>query len=134
MFRTILIIIAMTCTSLPQSQASAADRALKTRAGKAVGVISYGNYSSVTCLASALPRFRIFRKPKNGTLRTEVRSVKIKKKGYCHGKPIKALFVYYVPNRGFRGMDSGQIGFTQYRYTEGAATKHIGTSFEVKVE
>jgi len=113
---------------------SAATVNVKTKSGRSVSVTSYGNFNKGSCASAALPRFKVTRKPKHGQFRHVARTVKITNKGRCKGKSIKAIIVIYTPEKGFRGQDSGQVSFTHFRYTEGAATRHVGVKVNVTVE
>lgn len=135
MFRLfILLSFLLTPLALWTYPVSAATITAKTKSGRSVVVASYGNFNRGTCLSAALPRYKISRQPKHGRLKLEARTVKIRNKGSCKGKPIKAYIVTYSPEKGFRGKDTGQVSFTYFRYTEGAATRHEGVKIVVTVE
>ncbi|MEO9529805.1 hypothetical protein [Roseibium sp.] len=91
-------------------------------ANKTSGVGSHATYNRSQCVALAIPKMKVSKEPKNGTVSFKQVSFKLSKDaGRCAGRRVNGVAVYYKPNRGFRGKDDFKVRFTMDMYTAGSA-------------
>jgi hypothetical protein len=121
-----LLFVGMMLPALPD------DFARTVAAGKRTLVGSYGFYSSFSCEPQAVPEGQVGRAPQNGRFEfaLEQRQMKVQK---CGNISIWVRAVYYVPNPGFRGVDSGSVNYIYNTFSEGHETSNASHYFQLTV-
>jgi len=89
-------------------------------ANKTSAVGAHATYGPA-CTGGAIPKFRIVKAPKHGTVTFKQVSFKLSEKaGRCAGKNVKGTAIIYKPKGGFRGEDVFNVGFTMDMYVAGS--------------
>lgn len=98
-----------------------------------IGVIA--SYSGANC-SSFLTNPKVKAKARNGRVTTKwVRHTF--KDGFCKGRSIKIIVVWYQPDKGFQGWDTVTVNYfgpRGSRTTESTATGPVARKFNVKVK
>ena len=101
-------------------------------AGKRTLVGSYGFYSSYSCEPQAVPEGAVGRAPQNGRFEFALEQSQMKVER-CGNITIWVRAVYYVPNAGFRGVDSGSVNYIYNTFSEGHETSNTSQYYRLTV-
>lgn len=129
----VLLALSLIMSFTAQAFADRVERTVAKNRKTAVG--AYSTYSRVNCDGGEVPQMRVRMKPKNGKISFAQHSWKMgEDTGRCAGKRVKGTVVYYTPNRGYRGEDKFSVGFTMFKYDEGATTKPVSDTYFIQVK
>lgn len=107
----------------------------KAPANKASVVGGHSTFQIMTCTAGAIPRLKVGKKPKNGTVTFRQNSYKLgKDAGRCEGKNVKGMLVVYKPNRGFRGKDVFRVDFPMHRHVAASRPSNVSYKYVIEVK
>lgn len=102
-------------------------------AGRNNMVTSFSLYDSTTCAFGPKPQVT-FTQPQHGTLTAKWVTGRDSQKGMCFGKTMKGYIIYYKPNAGFHGPDSGRVNFFYSTYVNGSPDKSSNLKIDVNVK
>ncbi|WP_350333008.1 hypothetical protein [Coralliovum pocilloporae] len=120
---------------LPASVSFADTHTQTVRANKKTAVYNMAIYNRRHCTYAQMPEVVIVRDPKHGKVTTGKSSQKLSKNtGFCAGKRVKAINVFYKPNRGYRGDDTFKVRFRWSSYDGSPTYDTSDTNFEITVK
>ena len=86
--------------------------AIKTSANRETEIDYIGFFFKDSCTSAALPQIKFEKQPEHGTIRVrESKSPLPKSSGKCAGKVTNELYLYYKPQKGYRGKDLVKIKY-----------------------
>ena len=104
-------------------------------ANKTSVVNATATFSKGDCSGGALPRFKVSKAPKHGSVSfRKVTFTLTKRAGRCAGKRVKGMEVLYKPANGYRGKDDFKVGFTMNRYVSAGGVRHVTDSYKITVK
>ncbi|KZL05121.1 hypothetical protein PsAD2_04476 [Pseudovibrio axinellae] len=102
-------------------------------ANKGAVVDAIGYFNRATCGSSAMPKVTIRKQPAHGKLIIKKTTSPIGRKNtICKGKKINAVYVFYKPNKGYRGKDEASINFKILG--NGSRNTHGGHTYKLTVK
>jgi len=131
--RMVIVSTLLAFTGLSVSDIQAKTLTAKPGENTQIGVIA--SYSGANC-SSFLTNPKVKAKARNGRVTTKwVRHTF--KDGFCKGRSIKIIVVWYQPDKGFQGWDTVTVNYfgpRGSRTTESTATGPVARKFNVKVK
>ncbi|KZK79240.1 hypothetical protein PsAD13_05083 [Pseudovibrio sp. Ad13] len=106
-----LLIAAAACLVATSSFADTYKREVPANKGGYVDGVGF--YDRSTCSAEAMPRVKINKEPKHGKLILRPSTGPINRDNtICKGKNINVMYIYYQPEKGYRGPDEARISYS----------------------
>lgn len=116
-FMIIRFIACIGLTLLLSQTAFAGTYKRDAKAGRTTTIDRVYIYLKADCTGAALPRLKLGKKPKHGSVAFKKTSWKsTNKSNRCYGKTVKGLAINYTPNRGFRGEDRFRLDTRFFAY------------------
>lgn len=104
----------------------------EVKAGKTTLIYNYAQYDPERCSGMAVPKVGTV-KAKNGKITTRTGTQNIDS-GVCKGRKIKAVEIYYTPNRSFRGKDKASVVLLLPIWVDGTGHKASKLNFNLDIK